>query len=114
MKIIINQNKDMRFVGYDIQNECNPLEIEYYIAKTLKPEKPVHCVIDDRYHLLMYQCGENENYLIYKPFDLVNIEYKEGNKKIKVTFNNEQSKEKEIYLVAFKDKSLSTILGKGV
>ena len=104
----------MRFVGYDIQNECNPLEIEYYIAKTLKPEKPVHCVIDDRYHLLMHQCGENENYLIYKPFDLVNIEYKEGNKKIKITFNNGQSKEKEIYLSTLNDKSLLHFLKKEV
>lgn len=114
MKIIINQNKELRIVGYDELSGFNPLETEYYIAKTLNPKKPVHCIIDNRFHLLMYKNGENDNYLIYKPFDLVNIKYQEGNKKIKVSFNNEESKEIELFCSTIDDYSLLKYLGKEV
>lgn len=114
MKIIVNQNKELRVVGYDSLIGCKPLEVEYYIAKTLNPSKPVHCVIDNRFHLLMYKHDENENYLIYKPFDLVNINYAEGDKKCKITFNNEETKDIELFYPAFENTSLLDYLRKGV
>jgi len=114
MKIIINQNKELRFVGYDESVGCNPLEVECYISKSLNPQRPIHFVIDNRFHLLMYQNEENDNYKIYKPFDLMNIKYNEGYKKIKITFNNEESEEKELYFFAFEDKSLLKYVGKEV
>ncbi len=114
MKIIINQNKELRAVGYDEFVGINPLETEYYIAKALQPRKPIHCVIDNRFHLLMYQCGENDNYFIYKPFDLVNIKYREGNKQLKLTFNDEESKSIELYFIALDNNSLLKYAERGV
>lgn len=114
MKIIINQNKELRVVGYDELSGFNPLEAEYYIAKVLNPIRPIHCIIDNRFHLLMFKSDENDNYLIYKPFDLVNIQYQEGNKKIKVSFNNEESKEIELFCSAIDNHSLLKFLGKEV
>ena len=114
MKIIVNQNKEIRFVGYDENVGCNPLDIECYISKSLNPRRPVHFVIDNRFHLLMYQDGTNDNYVIYKPFDLINIKYNEGSKKIKITFNNEESEEKELYFFAFENTSLLKFVGKEV
>ena len=114
MKIIINQNKELRIVGYDELSGFNPLETEYYIAKTLNPKKPVHCIIDNRFHLLMYKNGENDNYLINKPFDLVDIKYNEGNKKIKVSFSGEESKDIDLFCSALDNHSLLKFLGKEV
>lgn len=114
MKIIVNQNKELRAVGYDESIGCNPLETIFYVSKDLKPEKPVHCVIDNRFHLLMYKFEENENYLIYKPFDLVNIQYPEGDKKIKLIFNNMDTKELKLFFPTCEDKSLLKFLGREV
>ena len=114
MKIIINQNKEIRTVGYDSVIGINPLETEYYLAKSLNPKIPVYCVINNKFYLLMHKIGENENYLIYKPFDLVNIKYEEGYKKIKIIFNKIKSNEKELFFSALEDKTLLSILGKEV
>ena len=114
MKIIINQDKELRAVGYNELSGFNPLETEFYIAKVLNPIRPIHCIIDNRFHLLMFKSDENDNYLIYKPFDLVNIKYQEGNKKIKVSFNNEESKEIELFCSTMDNHSLLKFLGKEV
>lgn len=114
MKIIVNQNKELRAVGYDELSGFNPLDTEFYISKKLKPERPFHCIIDNRFHLLMYQYNENDNYLICKPFDLVNIKYNEGNKKIKVSFNKEESKDIDLFCSALDNHSLLKFLGKEV
>ena len=114
MKIIVNQNRELRAVGYDETSGFNPLETDFYIAKKLNPTRPVHCIIDNRFHLLMFKNSENDNYLIYKPFDLVNIKYDEGNKKIKVSFNEEETKEIELFCSVADNHSLLSFLRKEV
>jgi hypothetical protein len=114
MKIIVNQEKELRTVGYDETIGCNPLKTEFYIAKDLNCKKPVHCVIEDRFHLLMYKIGENDNYLIYQPFDLVNIKYNEGVKTLKITFNEKESQKLDLFFMALDENSLAKFLEKEV
>lgn len=113
MKIIVNQNKELRAVGYDESVGCNLLETDFYIAKSLNPHKPLHCVIDDRYHLLLQENGENENYIIYKIFDLINISLNEGIKILKFSFNNIETESIQLLFPSFKRDTLSNFLKGG-
>lgn len=106
MKIIINQDKELRAVGYEEKIGCNPLETEFYIAKILKPQKPIHCIIDNRFHLLMYQYDKNENYLIYKPFNILNLKYDEGIKSLRLSFDNEETSVIELKFLSLNINSL--------
>lgn len=113
MKIIVNQDKGLRLVGYDEKTGFNPLTAEIYISKNLKPDVPVYCVIDNHFKLLLHKLGENDNYSIYKPFDLVNIKYDSSNKKVFISFDERKTEEVILYLPALEDTSLLEYLKGG-
>lgn len=110
MKIIVNQNKELRAVGYDEIQGCNPLEIDFYISKSLNPTKPIHCIINNRYHLLMSKKEENDNYCIYTVLKLIDIEYEEGYKNIFISFNNIETKSLNLFFKSLSHKALSNLL----
>lgn len=112
MKIIINQNKELRLVGYDENKGCNILDIKVYISKMLQPKKPVHLILDNHLHLLMQQDEENENYIIYKVFDLINLTLKEGIKNLKIMFNEKETKSIDLFFSNFQRNSLNKFLKK--
>ena len=53
MNIIVNQNKELRVTGYDAEKGCDLLDIDFYLSKKLQSTKPVHCVVDNRYHFIL-------------------------------------------------------------
>lgn len=115
MKIIINQDRELRFVGYNEKEGCNLLDISVYIAKSLAPNPPVYCVVVDKndikYRLLLSACFESGNYIVYKVLDLINLSFEAGEKDIYFVINHEQTEiEPSLYFSSFERHSLDDFL----
>ena len=91
MNIIVNQNKEFRITGYDEDKGCNLLDINFYLSKELQSTKPVHCVIDNRYHFILLKKQEDKNYDIYKIFDFFNINLEKADRKLKLIIEEEDT-----------------------
>jgi hypothetical protein len=91
MNIIVNQNKELRVTGYDAEKGCNLLDIDFYLSKGLESTKPVHCVIDNRYHFILLKEREDKNYDIYKIFDFFNVSLDKAERKINLIIEEENT-----------------------
>ena len=91
MNIIVNQNKEFRITGYDTEKGCDLLDINFYLSKELQSTKPVHCVIDNRYHFILLKKQEDKNYNVYQIFDFFNINLEKANRKLKLVIEEEDT-----------------------
>ena len=91
MNIIVNQNKELRVTGYDAEKGCNLLDIDFYLSKTLQSTKSIHCVIDNRYHFILFKKQEDKNYNIYKIFDFFNVNLEEAERQVQLIIESEET-----------------------
>lgn len=91
MNIIVNQNKELRVTGYDAEKGCDLLDIDFYLSKKLQSTKPVHCVVDNRYHFILLKKQEDKNYDVYKIFDFFNVNLDKAERKLKLIIKEEDT-----------------------